>query len=483
MKNYKIIICFLLLTGTVNMLHAQSKTYQTVGHVSKLPVWYQNLVARQTYPLSWTHGNQGDFDTWKQKARAKVMESLMTAPPIVPFDAVAIDSTDRGTYTAYKIVFNITGDSRVLAYKLVPKSVGPHPAVLLLHSHDGIFNIGKEKVIEPFNVSTTITNAAKSLVNTSYGGKFIGDELAKRGYVCLATDMLNWSDRSGSDPDGVQQALASNMLHLGVSWPGLIAYEDMRAAEFLAQQHGVDSTRVAAMGLSVGGFRTWQIAALSPVIKAGVSVCWMSTYVGLMVPGNNQTKGSSAYSMLHPGLAQYLDYPDVASIACPKPMMFCNGNADPLFPLQSIMDAHAKMRKVWESQNAGDKLITKLYDSPHQFNLAMQADAFAWLDKIFNNSVTSTKSALLKNDFSLLVFPNPASQQATISYLISENSLVKGVLIDSLGNESIFMAAKEQVPGKYNFAFNTSNLSNSTYLVKLEVNGKQASQKIIIQNR
>ena len=63
----------------------------------------------------------------------------------------------------------------------------------------------------------------------------------------------------------------------------------------------MDAKRVAAMGLSVGGFRTWQIAALSDRIAAGVSVCWMATRKGLMVPGNNQTGGQSAFTMIHPG--------------------------------------------------------------------------------------------------------------------------------------------------------------------------------------
>jgi hypothetical protein len=45
------------------------------------------------------------------------------------------------------------------------------------------------------------------------------------------------------------------------------------------------------------------------------------------------------------------------------------------------------MRKVWDSQNAGDKLVTKLYDAPHEFNLAMQSDAFRWLDSLMNNKL------------------------------------------------------------------------------------------------
>ena len=52
--------------------------------------------------------------------------------------------------------------------------------------------------------------SAKDWVKIYYGERFIGDELAKNGYVCLSTDMLNWSDRGGAGYVG-QQALASNL--------------------------------------------------------------------------------------------------------------------------------------------------------------------------------------------------------------------------------------------------------------------------------
>jgi hypothetical protein len=163
----------------------------------------------------------------------------------------------------------------------------------------------------------------------------------------------NWQNGSLNRRNNKMKAIASNLFNLGTSFAGFIAHEDLRAADFLSEQ-----------------------------IAAGVSVCRMSTFNALMVPGNNHARGQSAYTMVHPGISHYLDYPDVASIACPTPMMFCCGGRDDLFPVESIKEAFARMRKVWDSQHAGDNLVTKLYDSPQEYNLMMQSDAFRWLDKM-----------------------------------------------------------------------------------------------------
>jgi dienelactone hydrolase len=226
--------------------------------------------------------------------------------------------------------------------------------------------------------------SARPWAKRYFSERFVGDELARRGYVCFATDALNWGDRAGGGAEG-QQAIASNLLNLGSSFAGLIAWEDVRAAEFLATRPEVDARRVAAFGFSMGGYRAWQVAALSDRVSAGVSVCWMATVRALMSPGNNQTRGSSAYTMTHPGLSRFLDYPDVASIACPKPMLFFAGRQDALFPTFAVEEAFAKMRKAWESQGAAARLETRLWDLPHTCNAEMQDAAFAWLDGQFGN--------------------------------------------------------------------------------------------------
>ena len=353
--------------------------FQSPGVAENLPVFRTRLLDRLAFPLSWTSGDFGDFDAWREEARAKVRKCLLAPPPAAGFEPEVIGEEDRRTYVARKVTFNVTGDSRVLGYLLVPKSGGPHPAALLLHDHGARFDIGKEKMIRPFGEPEKLASAGEWTAE-HYGGAWVGDELAKRGYVCFCTDALNWSDRGGAGYEG-QQALAANLMHLGMSLAGLIAHEDLRASEFVATLPEVDGKRIAALGLSMGSYRTWQLAALTDRIAAGVAVCWMSTIRSQMQPGINQARGQSAYTMLHPDLHNHLDFPDVASIACSKPMLFYNGRQDTLFPVPGVEDAYRKMRRAWESRNAGDRLVTRLWDVPHEFNRAMQAEAFDWLDR------------------------------------------------------------------------------------------------------
>ncbi|MEO2005717.1 MAG: dienelactone hydrolase family protein [Candidatus Poribacteria bacterium] len=355
--------------------------HQSPGVVDSLPVFYEAAAGRLTCPLSWSSGGYDEFELWRTTARRKVVDCLFAPPPPAPYDVEIVDEQDRGSYVARKIALNISGDSRVLAYMLVPKGGGPFPACLLLHGHGARFEIGKEKVVRPWGSPAEREESAGIWVGRCHGGRWIGDTLAERGYVCFATDALNWGDRDGAGYDG-QHMIASDLMHLGMSFAGLIAHEDTRAAEFLAERTEVDGTRVAAVGLSMGAFRAWQVAALSDRIGAGIAICCMGTASGLIAPGGNQATSQSSFATLHPGVFDHLDYPDVASIACPKPLLVYNGLRDGLVPTASVREAYAKMRAVWESQGVGHRLITKLWDVPHEFSRNMQEEAFTWLDQL-----------------------------------------------------------------------------------------------------
>ncbi len=354
-------------------------SYHPGGVATNLPVFYPAAKERLTFPQSWLSGSYTDFSTWRKETREKILSLMLSKPPEAPFDVEIIAEEDRGECVAKKIFFNLTADSRVPGYLLMPKGKGPFPTVLLLHDHGAKFDIGKEKMIRPFRETAEKLASAEAWAAKLYGGRFIGDVLAKRGFVCLAVDALNWGDRSGAAKEE-QQALASNLFHLGMSFAGLVAWEDLAAVRFLCSWPEVDKRRIAAVGLSFGSFRSWQVAALSDDVAAAVCICEIAAVKELMTPGNNLTKGQSSFCLLHPGLINLLDWPDVAALACPKPMLFYNGERDHLFPVSAVKPAYEKMHAIWNSQNAGDHLITQFWSAGHEFTVEMQDRAFDWLD-------------------------------------------------------------------------------------------------------
>ncbi len=345
-----------------------------------LPVFASSLKRSLTFPLGLSD-QVTDLPQWKANARHKLWELTLQKTVGIEFDPEILSEIDRGRYVARKIAFNLTVESRVIALLLIPKGKGPFPAAVYYHDHGSTFDIGKEKVIESWGDEARL-QSSKTWATKCFSGLYPGDELARRGYVVLATDALGWADR-GPLTYEAQQALAANLFNMGSSLAGLMAFEDTRAAEFLASLPQVDASRLAAVGFSMGAFRAWQAAALSDTIKATVAVNWMATADGLMEPGNNQLRGGSAWHMTHPGLMQYLDYPDVASLAAPNPMLIFAGDKDALFPNASVKDAFEKMQRVWHAWDAPDRFESKIWPSGHVFEADQQNYANDWLDRQF----------------------------------------------------------------------------------------------------
>lgn len=354
------------------------------GVVKNMPAFYEQLKQQLTYPLAWGTSPVKDFGQWRTQAREVLMDCMQNlAPAPKSYTMEITDVEQRDGYEARKIWFNVSEWCRIPAYLLVPEGEGPFPAIVMLHDHGAHFSIGKEKMVRPFHVNPEVLADADDWAMRCYDNQYTGDYFAAHGYVVLSIDALFWGERGrkeGIDYDG-QQALASNFLQMGSSWGAFINMDDARSAEFLASLPFVDKERVGCLGFSMGAYRSWMLSSITDCIKASASVCWMNTTDHLMTLTNNQNKGGSAFSMLTPNLRRYLDYPHTASIACPKPTLFFNGTQDKLFPLEGVEDAYAILQATWKSQQAEDRLVTKIWEEKHFFNKAMQKETLEFFNK------------------------------------------------------------------------------------------------------
>lgn len=369
------------------------------SHIGNLYPFVQKQADRSKLELSFLHPQFRDLGAWQQRARAKVFEHMFYTPPPVDPQARVIRRTDRGGYIEECLTFQTTPDLRVPAYVLIPKDAPmPAPAVIALHDHGAFYAWGKEKLIASEGDHPALTRFRRQ----SYGGKSTALELVRQGYIVAVIDMFYWGERrmlldddpkAYREPSGMtdeqvrdfnrrsqenEQLVARSLFTAGVTWPGIMLWDDIRTVDYLCGRPEVDRTRLACVGLSVGGYRSFMLAALDPRIKAAVSVGFMNSYAYQV---RRNVIHSTGFSFHLIGLYRYLDLPDLAALIAPRPVLLINGSKDGLFQQDGLRAAYDKIGKCYAKAGASGRATCRLYPAPHEFNVEMQAEAWAWLRK------------------------------------------------------------------------------------------------------
>jgi dienelactone hydrolase len=366
-------------------------------HIGNLYPFVQQQADRSRLELSYLQPQFRDLALWQKTARQRVLDHLFYAPPAAAPAPEIVRRTDRGDYIEEYLTFQTTPDQRVPAYVLIPKKAArPAPGLVVLHCHGGAYVWGKEKVVGVENEPAPLADFKQRL----YQGTSIANELVRRGYVTITIDMFYWGERRmllEEDPSSYmeparmtsdeiaafnrrssqnEQLVARSLMTAGITWPGVMLWDDLRTLDYLASRPEVDRTRLGCVGLSVGGYRSFLLAALDPRIKAAVDVGWMTSFGSTIRRHVLNTVGLTFHV---PGLYRYLDLPDLAALIAPRSVLVINGSKDGLFPLEGVDKAFRKIEACFKKAGAPDRQRCRLYDAPHEFNKEMQAEAWEWL--------------------------------------------------------------------------------------------------------
>jgi pimeloyl-ACP methyl ester carboxylesterase len=258
---------------------------------------------------------------------------------------------------------------------------------------------GREKVVSADDEHPTLTKFKQQY----YSGRSIANELVRQGYAVIAIDMFYWGERRyllADDPiiwrerpsnmtaqkvaefnarsSQNEQLIARALLTAGVTWPGIMLWDDLRTVDYLASRPEIDRTRLACVGLSLGGYRSFMLAALDPRIRAAIDVGWMTTFASQIKQHVIHTMG---LTFVIPGMYRYFDLPDLAALIAPRALMVQMGSRDGLFPLTGVQAAFTKVGQCYQKAGSPDRQSCKLFDAPHEFNEKMQPQAWEWLKR------------------------------------------------------------------------------------------------------
>ncbi|MCC7499623.1 MAG: dienelactone hydrolase family protein [Bryobacterales bacterium] len=372
----------------------------TGSHIGNLYPFVQKQADRAPIELSFLRAEFRDLKSWQKLARAKVFEHMFYTPPPVEANPQVIRRTDRGDYVEEYLAFSTTPDLRVPAYVLIPKNTRlPAPGIVALHDHGGFYLWGKEKLIQLEGEHPVLTEFRQKY----YGGKSTAVELVRQGYVVAVIDMFYWGERRmilDDDPfefrerpstmaeerirefnrrsSQNEQLVARSMITAGITWPGVMLWDDIRTLDYLASRPEVDRRRLGCVGLSVGGYRTLMLSALDERIRVAVSVGFMQSHPAQIRRNVINSTGLTFHLI---GLLRYLDLPDLSALIAPRPIMFINGSRDGLFNQNGLKAAYEIIARCYTKAGVTERQVCRLYDAPHEFNSEMQAEAWQWVRK------------------------------------------------------------------------------------------------------
>ena len=363
----------------------------------------RSIQRERGFPMEFAAKGSLTVEKWRKQGRAEVTKALSYFPKPVPLDIKVHSVMKRDGYDVRIISFAGSAHYRVPAYLLVPTTGrGPYPAVVALHDHGGWFVHGKEKLVRMDGEHAALTGFREQY----YGGRAWADELAQQGFVVIVPDAFYWGERrlqynrppealqtrlAGLDPGTREYVVAMNsflreqaavlqtwLAFAGTTWMGIVNYDDRRCVDVLVSLPEVDRNRIGCAGLSGGGYRATYMTGMEPRLKASVIVGWMTS-----LP-TTWDISYTVHSSLFDAFSAHanLDHPDIASLGAPGCALFVQNCAqDRLFTRAGMDAAAGKIGAVYAALGRADRYQYKYYDVPHQFNVAMQEDAFAWLEK------------------------------------------------------------------------------------------------------
>ncbi len=357
---------------------------------------------RKQHPL-------GSPAEWRAEARSFVLEKLHYSPGQLDLQAKTLSCEQRDGFKVEGIAFNTAPWCRVDGWFLLPDGPGPFPAVVVLHSWGGPKLLGKDRVVSRGKTHPQL----EAFLQKGYSGRFIGEDLARRGYAVIVIDALHFGRRlpwggqlsqnahpanasaglpAYTDPldlneaefssieakaEGLSRHTLRYLQWAGATWGGVYFWDDSRCVDYLVSRPEVDSSRIGCVGQSVGGWRAHMLAALDERIAASVSSCWTTT--------NDWThlynfSCLGPYALL-PGLWQRLDLPDLGALAAPRAAMVISGREDALFAPEAMESAAKRIQEGFTWAGVPDHFAFHFPGKPHSFDLESQELAWAWFDR------------------------------------------------------------------------------------------------------
>jgi dienelactone hydrolase len=258
---------------------------------------------------------------------------------------------------------------------------------------------------------------------------------ATNGYICLVIDTLQLGEIPGVH-HGTYREGRWWWQARGYTPAGVECWNGIRAIDYLVTRPDVDAERIAVTGISGGGASTFWIAAADERVRCAVPVSGMSdleSYVSHKV-----INGHCDCMFL---INSYgWEWTTIAALVAPRPLLFCNSDNDPIFPMDGNRRIIGRLRQLYKMYGKPELVEDYVSHGGHDYRPDLRVAIFQWINKHLNKDTGPVKDADFKPlaGKELRVFPDD-----------------KDIPVDAINgkiDETFVPTAHVEIPDKSGFA-------------------------------
>ncbi len=421
----KIIISLILLLSfaldfafaqdDLDVLHLRGGNW--LKHTDAQNSLYQHI-ANQAYQLLEERENEisaiNTLTGWQERQqflKMKLTEIIGPFPEKTALNARITRTITKDNYSIEHIIFESRPDFYVTASLFLPDKTEHNktPAILYCSGHTSIAHRAPTGTYQ------------KLILN-----------LVNKGFIVFAFDPVGQGERlEYYDPETGGSIVGSSTrehsypgaqaLITGNSQAGYMAWDGVRAVDYLLSRNEVDPDRIGITGCSGGGTQAAYIAALDDRIKAVANQCYITNFTRLF-----QTIGpQDAEQNLFNGIKQGIDHADYLTVRAPKPSLILSTTED----FFSIHGARQTAGEVSEIYNA--------YGKPYNFSMVEDMGGHG----------TTRKNREAMNAFFQEHLDHPGSPvEEEVEFLVDDELRVTstGQISTSLNGETVFSLNRKE---------------------------------------
>lgn len=306
--------------------------------------------------------NKEDALRYVLEVQRKIRQCFGPEPERTPLNARVTGTLERDGYRIEKVIFDSRPNFPVTGNLYIPTvGSGPFPAVVGTCGHS--FN-GK---------------AAEAYQSFAQG-------LVRLGHVCLIFDPIGQGERIQYTKDLVKSELGAGVnehLHAGNqqflvgeflgSW---MAWDGIRALDYLLTRSEVDPKRIGVTGNSGGGTTTTWMCGLDSRWSMAAPACFVTSFRNNL---ENELPADTEQCPPH-ALAFGLDHCDFLAALAPKPIIILAKEQD-YFDVRGAEQAYQKLKKLYGLLGFEQNIALFVGPTTHGYSQENREAMYSWFHK------------------------------------------------------------------------------------------------------